>query len=114
MDSHRASFAMLLALQKFPHQVKSSNSTILITNNAFCIVQRATAQSKTRIFCGYDAAEAPPVLKAACLTGCISFLFPEFGPNLFVGAERSRIVDPTSQEFLGALINGIRATCAVH
>jgi hypothetical protein len=33
---------------------------LLITNNAFCIVQRATAHSKTENFRDYGAAEAPP------------------------------------------------------
>jgi hypothetical protein len=40
--------------------VKSSQVKLLITNNAFCIVQRATAQSKTGFFRGYGLAEAPP------------------------------------------------------
>jgi hypothetical protein len=39
-------------------QVKS-----LITNNSFCIVQRATAQSKTGIFRDYDVAEAPQIFE---------------------------------------------------
>jgi hypothetical protein len=38
----------------------SSQVKLLITNNAFFIVQRATAQSKTGIFRGYGVAEAPP------------------------------------------------------
>jgi hypothetical protein len=33
-------------------------------NNAFCIVQRATAQSKTGFFCGYGVAEAYPSFQA--------------------------------------------------
>jgi hypothetical protein len=33
----------------------------LITNYAFCIVQRGTAQSKTRIIRGHGVAEGPPV-----------------------------------------------------
>jgi hypothetical protein len=45
--------AMRMALFKF--QVK-----LLITNNAFCIEQRAAAQSITEIFLGYGVAEAPP------------------------------------------------------
>jgi hypothetical protein len=36
----------------------------LITNNLFCIIQRATAQSNTGIIRGYGFAEAPPVLQA--------------------------------------------------
>jgi hypothetical protein len=31
----------------------------------FCIVQRATAQSKTGIIHGYGAAEAPPVFQSS-------------------------------------------------
>jgi hypothetical protein len=45
-------------------QVKSSQVKSLITNNAFCIVQRATAQSKTGIFRDYGVAEAPPGFQA--------------------------------------------------
>jgi hypothetical protein len=44
---------------KTPSQVK-----LLITNNAFCIVQRATAQSKTGIFRDFGVAEAPPGFQA--------------------------------------------------
>jgi hypothetical protein len=40
-------------------QVKSP-----ITNNALCIAQRATAQSKTRNFRDYGVAEAPPGFQA--------------------------------------------------
>jgi hypothetical protein len=36
-----------------------SQVKLLTTNNACCIVQRATAQSKTGIFRGYGKAEAP-------------------------------------------------------
>jgi hypothetical protein len=43
---------------------KSSHVKLLITNNAFCIVQRATAQSKTGIFRDYGIAEAPPGFQA--------------------------------------------------
>jgi hypothetical protein len=42
----------------------SSQVKSLITNNAFCIVQRATAQSKTGFFRDYGVAEAPPGFKA--------------------------------------------------
>jgi hypothetical protein len=38
-----------------------SQVKLLITNNAFYIVQRATAHSKTGIFRGNDVAEAPQV-----------------------------------------------------
>jgi hypothetical protein len=37
---------------------------LLITNNAFCIVQRATAQSKAGIFRDYVVAEASPGFQA--------------------------------------------------
>jgi hypothetical protein len=36
-----------------------SQVKLLITNSAFCIVQRATAQSKTGSFRDYGVAEAP-------------------------------------------------------
>jgi hypothetical protein len=45
-------------------QLFRSQVNLLITNNAFCIVQRATAQSKTGIFRGYGVAEAPPGFQA--------------------------------------------------
>jgi hypothetical protein len=38
----------------------SSQVKLLITNNEFCNVQRATAQSKTGIFRDFGVAEAPP------------------------------------------------------
>jgi hypothetical protein len=37
---------------------------LLITNNAFLIVQRATAQSKTGLLRDYGVAEAPPGFQA--------------------------------------------------
>jgi hypothetical protein len=37
-------------LERTPLADLSSQVKLLITNNAFCIVQRATAQSKTGIF----------------------------------------------------------------
>jgi hypothetical protein len=43
-----------------------------ITNNAFCIVQRATAQSTTGIFRDYFVAEAPPGFQAGW-SGCMYF-----------------------------------------
>jgi hypothetical protein len=39
---------------------QSSQVKLLITNNAFCIVQRATEQSKTGFFRDCGVAEAPP------------------------------------------------------
>jgi hypothetical protein len=43
----------------------SSQVKLLITNNAFCIVQRATAHSKTGIFRDFGVAEAPPGYQAS-------------------------------------------------
>jgi hypothetical protein len=43
---------------------ESSQVKLLITNNSFCIVQRATAQSKTGFFRGYVVAEALPGFQA--------------------------------------------------
>jgi hypothetical protein len=43
---------------------KSSQVKLLITNNAFCIVQRAKAQSITGIFLDCGVAEAPPGFQA--------------------------------------------------
>jgi hypothetical protein len=42
----------------------SSQVELLITNNSFFIVPRATAQSKTGMFRGYGEAEAPPGFQA--------------------------------------------------
>jgi hypothetical protein len=42
----------------------SSQVKLLITNNAFFYVQRATAQSKTGFFRDYGVAEAPPGFQA--------------------------------------------------
>jgi hypothetical protein len=53
-------------------QVKSVK--LLITNNAFCIVQRAAAQSKTGIFRDYGVAEAPPGFQADW-SDCMHFFF---------------------------------------
>jgi hypothetical protein len=50
---------------------------LLITNNKFCIVQRATAQSKTEIFRDYGVAKAPPGFQAGwsdCMYLCFLFL----------------------------------------
>jgi hypothetical protein len=55
---------------KDTHELLLSQVKLLITNNAFCIVQRATAQSKTGIFRDYGVAEAPPGFQA---TSCISY-----------------------------------------
>jgi hypothetical protein len=42
----------------------SSQVKLLITSNAFWVVQRAKAQSKTGIFRDYGVAEAPPGFQA--------------------------------------------------
>jgi hypothetical protein len=47
------------AAEKTKSQVK-----LLITNNAFCIVQRAIARSKTGFFRDCGVAEAPPGFQA--------------------------------------------------
>jgi hypothetical protein len=44
--------------------LRTSEVKLLITSNAFCIVQKATAQSKTGIFRDYGVAEAPPDFQA--------------------------------------------------
>jgi hypothetical protein len=53
-----------------------SQVKLLITNNAFCIVQRATAQSKTGFFRGFGVAEAPPGFQSGwsdCMYFSLSF-----------------------------------------
>jgi hypothetical protein len=44
--------------------LRTSQVKLLITNNAFFIVKRATAQSKTGIFSDYGVAKAPPDFQA--------------------------------------------------
>jgi hypothetical protein len=59
-----------------PSQVK-----LLITNNSFCTVQKATAQSKQDFFCDYGVAEVPPGFQAGwsdCMFYSL-FLFFFFG-----------------------------------
>jgi hypothetical protein len=58
---------------------------LLITNNAFCIVQRATAQSKTGFFRGYSLAEASPGFQAGW-SAC-TYFFPLFMFILFAHLE---------------------------
>jgi hypothetical protein len=56
----------------------SSQVKLLITNNSFCIVQRATEQSKTGFFRDYGVAEAPPGFQAGwsyCVYFFSLFLF---------------------------------------
>jgi hypothetical protein len=62
-------------------KVKSSQVKLLITNNSFCIVQRATAQSKTGKFRDCGVAEAPPGFQAGwsdCMHFFSLFLFIMF------------------------------------
>jgi hypothetical protein len=59
MNIHIHLKLLLFMPREFYSQVK-----LLITNNAFCIVQRATAHSKTGIFRDYGVAEAPPGFQA--------------------------------------------------
>jgi hypothetical protein len=62
-------------------QRKESQVKLLLTNNAFYILQRATAQSKTGVVRGYVVAEAPPFFfstKLAGLTVRIFSLFSSF------------------------------------
>jgi hypothetical protein len=58
----------------FPFSIKllSSQVKLLISNNAFFIVQRATARSKTEIFRDCGLAEAPPGFQAGW-SECMSF-----------------------------------------
>jgi hypothetical protein len=60
---------MMFCPSSFSSQVK-----LLITNNSFCIVQRATAQSKSKkgIFRDYGVAKAPPGFQAGW-SDCIHF-----------------------------------------
>jgi hypothetical protein len=62
----------------FGFLVKSSQVTTVMTNNTFCIVQRATAQSTTENFRDYGVAEAPPGFQAGW-----SFLSVFFWLSLF-------------------------------
>jgi hypothetical protein len=55
---------------------QSSHVKLLITNNAFFIVRRATAHLKIGIFRDYIAAEAPPGFQAGW-SDCMYF-FPLF------------------------------------
>jgi hypothetical protein len=55
---------------------KSSQVKLLVTNNAFSRVQRATAHSKTGFFRGYGVAEAPPGFQAGW-SGCM-YIFLSF------------------------------------
>jgi hypothetical protein len=52
-------FTEIIILYLVESQVK-----LLITNNAFCIVQRATTQAKTGFLRDYGVAEAPPGFQA--------------------------------------------------
>jgi hypothetical protein len=60
------------------HLDLTSQVKLLITNNKFCILQRATAQSKTAFFRDYGVAEAPPGFQADwpdCMYFSSLFLF---------------------------------------
>jgi hypothetical protein len=62
----------------YKHPPSSSQVKLLITKNAFCIVQRATKQSKTGIFRNFGVAEAPPGFQAGwsdCMYFFSLFLF---------------------------------------
>jgi hypothetical protein len=75
----------LLKLSEIPIQqfgkkkeVKSSQVKLLIINHAFCVVQRATSQSKTGNFRDCGVAEAPPGFQAGwsdCMHFFSLFLF---------------------------------------
>jgi hypothetical protein len=71
------------------NQVKSSQVKLLITNNAFCIVQRATAQSKIGIFRDCAVAEAPPGFQAG-RSDCMHF----FSLVLFILFAHLEIMQP--------------------
>jgi hypothetical protein len=47
-----------------PEESHTNQDELLITNNAFCIVQKARAQSRTGIFLVYDLVEAPSGFQA--------------------------------------------------
>jgi hypothetical protein len=72
---------LLMLLGAMSRQVK-----LPITNNAFYIVQRATAQSKTGIFSGYGVADAPPSFQAGW-SDCMFFFFSLFLFILFAHLE---------------------------
>jgi hypothetical protein len=61
-----------------PKQVAHIQVKLLITNNSFCIVQRATAQSKTGIFRDCGVAEAPPCFQAGWSDCIFSLSFCSF------------------------------------
>jgi hypothetical protein len=58
--------------KKVSQVAESSQVKLLITSNAFCIVQRATAQSKTGFFRDFGVAEAPPDFQAGW-SDCMHF-----------------------------------------
>jgi hypothetical protein len=66
-DKNRRSFSYAITVKNscfFDCSVALCQVKLLITNNAFCIVQRATAQLKTGVFRDYGVAEAPPGFQA--------------------------------------------------
>jgi hypothetical protein len=58
-------------------QHSQSQVMLLITNNSFFIVQRATEKSKTGIFRDFGVAEAPPGFQAGW-SDCMHFFFSHF------------------------------------
>jgi hypothetical protein len=72
-----------------PKRRKLSQVKLLITNNALCIVQTATAQTKTGIFRGYGVAEAPPGFQASW-SDCMYF----FSLFLFILFAHLEIIQP--------------------
>jgi hypothetical protein len=74
VEVHLAQIVQRTDNQNKGSKFTSSQNKLLITNNAFIIVQRATAQPKTRIFRDYGVAEAPPGFQA----GWSDFFFFSF------------------------------------
>jgi hypothetical protein len=65
---------------------------LLITNNAFFIVQRATVQSKTGIFRNYGVAEAAPGFQAG-LSDCMYFFGFTIGITYTADSHRTGYAD---------------------
>jgi hypothetical protein len=64
------------AILHCPYKNKSSQVKLLITNSSFCIVQRATAQSKAGFLRDFGVAEAPPGFQSGwsdCMYFSLSF-----------------------------------------
>jgi hypothetical protein len=67
-------WAILVPFFSRTNREQKSQVKLLITNDSFCIVQRATAQSKARFFRGYGVAEAPPGFQAGW-SDCMYFFY---------------------------------------